>query len=250
MPARHPRRADHAAPVGVNTVDALLSQRRHVRHRTAQSLRRRDADHANAARRQMRREIRDRAGYHVDLAADRGRQRLARRPVNDETHVLHLHARTAQPHYRAHVRAAANRGRHADRDRARILTQPLDHITHGLERRIGAHYERHVIVEQHRDRGDVLIADAVRAQHGIRHEAGAAHREREAVAALLDHVPPRDTLAGSRLVDHDHRRRHQLLLVQRALDEARSQIDAAAGRGSHDQCNRARRLPALRRDIE
>ena len=106
------------------------------------------------------------------------------------------------------------------------------------------HYPEHELVErQHRDRRQILPAEG---------NAGCERRGEQVrqgdddlvrvVARVLD-VEEALAAGAARLVDHHHRRLHQVVLGHDALDRARHQVGAAAGAGRNDELDRPGRLP-------
>ncbi|MNC88574.1 hypothetical protein D3C83_44010 [compost metagenome] len=105
------------------------------------------------------------------MAAEQRRDRLG---TGLEHHVLRLARRNALRFQRERdglVIGVAQTVRDAEGERLRILLERLDDFPAAAQRRIRAHGDADVLCGHHRERRDVLVADAA-ADDGIDHRAG------------------------------------------------------------------------------
>ena len=119
----------------------------------------------------------------------------------------------------------------------------LDELLRVLVRLVGIHPEHEFVERQHRDRRQILPVEG----NAGRERRGEQVRQRDddlvRISGRRLHVEEAFAAGAARLVDHDHRLLHQIVLGDDALDRARHLIGAAAGAGRNDEFDRARRLP-------
>ena len=121
-------------------------------------------------------------------------------------------------------------------------------VAGGLVRRLGIHPQHELVERQHRHRRQVLPAE----RHARRHRRGEQVRQRDdqlvRVALVALHVEEALGAGAARFVDDDHRLRHQVVLGDHALQEARHLVGAAAGAGRHDEFDGLGGRPRAERD--